>query len=70
MLCKIKLEKKELIFDIKTEEIRNIEKGSGLIDYLRMNNYSKDETLAILKSSHNYFLCDNGTVEKTFDYSN
>ncbi|MBM6840160.1 hypothetical protein H6A03_01190 [[Clostridium] spiroforme] len=70
MLCKIKLEKKELIFDIKPEEIRNIEKGSGLIDYLRMNNYSNDETLAILKSSHNYLLCANGTVEKTFDYSN
>ena len=37
MLCKIKLDKKELIFDIKTEEIRNIEKGTGLIDYLRLN---------------------------------
>lgn len=69
MLCKIKLNTEEMIFDIKTEEIRNIEKGSGLIDHLRMNNYSKDETLAILKSSYNYLLCDNGTVEKAFDYS-
>lgn len=69
MLCKIKLDKKVLIFDIKTEEIRNIEKGTGLIDYLRLNNYSDDEIIMIMTSSHNYSLIHEGTAEQTFDYS-
>ena len=69
MLCKIKLDNNELILDIKTEEIRNIEKGNGLIDYLSINNYSADETLTILLASHIYSQTNESISEKIFDYS-